>query len=483
MSTKPILTPEEEAEADRKRGMLLLGVYVTSILLLVGLYLLLHWLLVTGQARGPDSRDKSLAAITSAELLLSAPVVDTKKLGQQVTDTVTVGVTKAQADQITAAFKAANQEAVKAQKEQVKTQLATLATEVPKTTGIDQARAMRSLESLKKENDKDEPSLDVERVYLDDLQNTIVEGVPPQRGFWSSGWLKWLELFFWALLGTFLYTLWEIQRWLTKEPVGKFRNETPWYVSTTVRGPIVALFLLFAFSAIKLDVVNANIDFDKANILVWIFLAGVLGLFSRVAYDQLSLIVKTIFGKAWALALDQPSVMPPTAEVAFGDSRPFSTEPKRDVKWDIWPEGLGDMDPASGKYTAPTAVDAQKGAVTGATVTVRATMKDEPSKVETASVTLYEKFVVKSDDGKDRVAFGSEHTYTVDPPQKDGGVTWTIEPVTKPPLNITPDGKFIAPKEGNPPEAKDGAEFIIKATRVQKPKVSSSMKVTLFKGP
>ena len=335
------------------------------------------------------------------------------------------------------------------------------------------------IEKMEEENKKDDPNSGVLKVRLEDLKDEITKGKIVGRYFWSTGWLKWLELFFWALLGTFFYAIMRIQRGLR---VGEeFRNETAGYINFTIRGPFVAVLLIFALSTIKLEVAKVGIDFTTAPIYVLIFFAGVLGLFSRMAYRQLQLIVKGIFPKAWAFAHpEELSILPPTATVAFGEAFQFKVHPKRDVKWDVLPDDLGTIDSA-GKYMAPEKKGQPPGAVAGAPVTVRATLKEEPSRVETAKVTLYEKFDVKGDA---EVGFTTKHKYRVEPEQ-EGGVTWSLEPQLG---EITGEGEYTAPKEGEPPQgkkepiAKVGTEIEIKATRNKEPKESVTKKIKLVEG-
>lgn len=196
-----------------------------------------------------------------------------------------------------------------------------------------------------------------------------------------------------------------------------------------------------------------------------------------MAYRQLELIVKAIFPRAWAFTRGRFDIVPRTANVAFGETLQFRLDPKQDVRWDIWPDDLGSIDP-TGRYTAPKKPGEPAGAVVGAQVTVRATLKEEPSIVETAKVTLYEKFEVKGDA---EVGFTTEHVYRVQPEQ-EGGVTWSIDPQLG---EITGEGKYTAPgedetpKDKKEPTAKVGTEVTIKATRKQELKESVTKKIKL----
>lgn len=149
------------------------------------------------------------------------------------------------------------------QKKLFEEELAKLKTELTETPGIDEDKAKRLIEKMEKEIKEDEPDSGVLRAHLEHLKDEISKG----GYFWFTGGLKWLELFFWAIFGTFFYALMEIQRQLRLQ--GKFRRQTAGYISMTLRGPFVALLLIFALSTIKLHIVNVGIDLTTAPIYVW----------------------------------------------------------------------------------------------------------------------------------------------------------------------------------------------------------------------
>ncbi|MFQ5858681.1 MAG: hypothetical protein ACE5LU_24025, partial [Anaerolineae bacterium] len=68
--------------------------------------------------------------------------------------------------------------------------------------------------------------------------------------FWSVGLLRWLELFFWALFGTLLYLLKQIYAHYPDDTVPRYREFTPWYFVTAVRGPILALLVMFFITSV-----------------------------------------------------------------------------------------------------------------------------------------------------------------------------------------------------------------------------------------
>lgn len=526
----------EDIKKDEKRGRWLFWIYFSLIIGSVFLYLFLHSgrLVDIERIRAVETRDNLLASITRAEIAISDAEVDMEivrtQLGQLEKDIAEIlDTTKEQTAKIDKAFEDINREikeqTLEEQKKQLKDRLTELSrieltkiqgidedrvrtlineieeeigkdgpdpgvlkiylgdlryeiTKATKIRGIDEDRAMTLINEIEEKIDKDEPDFEVLKKSLKDLKDEIT-GKVVGGYFWSTGSLRWLELFFWAIFGTLFYALTDIQSQVRVR--GEFRRRTAGYISMTLRGPFVALLLLFALSIIELKVVNIDIDLSETSILVWIFLAGVLGLFSRVAYRQLQLIVKAIFPRAWALTRGRFDIVPRIANVAFGETLQFRLEPKQNVGWDISPDELGSID-STGRYTAPKKPGEPAGAVVGARVTVRATLKEESSIVERAKVTLYEKFEVEGDA---EVGFTTEHVYRVQPDQ-EGGVAWSIEPRLG---KITEEGKYKAPGEDetpkgkNEPIAKVGTEVMIKATRKQEPEKSVTKKIKFVEGP
>lgn len=344
-------------ETNAQRGRLLLWTYAGLVLGWVALYFLLHSVIPADGASGAgrEARDKFLAPIVRAEAIIAATKVHTE-------------------------------EALVDRKNQLAKEIGTLRTEA-KNLNAGQAKVATLIAKFAEENEKPSPNTGVFGVYLSQLRDEVTG--EDTEFFWSAGWLRWLEVFLWSLLGTFVYCLYEIQRWLLKKPVGEFVKGTPWYVYTTIKGPLVALLIMFALTNIKVEAANTGIDLSTSSpITLWIFLAGVLGLFARVAYEWLTQIVKAIMSKAWASARDPMEIKPPTVDVAFGKQFLFRAAPQQPLTWAIVPSDLGRID-SNGTYTAP-ARGTPPEAVVGAQVTVVASLKEEPSIVATAKVTLRE---------------------------------------------------------------------------------------------
>ncbi len=304
---------------------------------------------------------------------------------------------------------------------------------------------------------------------LADLNYLIATAGTQDPYFWDSGWLKWLEVFLWALLGTFIYILFEIQQYFSAQPVGKFRDALPWYVYTTVRGPIITVALIFGISEVSINAGNI-LDFDLASssIFVYMFLAVVFGIYSRVAYELLSLMVAKLFKVAWDRAGIQDSfaITPAKADVAFGNALILRTSGPKRLKWDVIPDDFGKID-AGGKYEAPSAADPSKGIQDGTIVTVRATDQDDASHVALAEVSLYQSFQVT---GKLQVSVDEKDVpYNVNP-VVNGGVVWNVD---KEQGQISADGKYT------PIGLKPGETVTITATRIQEPKVSAKLQVTI----
>lgn len=354
----------KEIKKDTKRGIVLLATYILLVAGFASVYLFLHSLTGLDQSLELETRDNLLSSIIETEFAVSTNDVDQERVNAQLAELKT--------------FTAA---------------LVPSEAEMARSGGIDTDRVNSLIEKMEKESIKTEPNTEALQIYLENLKNEVVRGKTTESYFWSSGWLKWLEVFFWSIFGTLVYVLWEVQTWLKEEPVGEFRKQTGWYLSTTIRGPFIALLLIFALSSIKLEVASIGIDLTTAPIFGWIFIAGVLGLYSRMAYKELCIIVKAVFPKAWTLAYSGFSIAPSKTEVPFGGILQFKIDPKRDVTWDIFPKDFGSIDSA-GSYKAPKKKEEPKGAVAGALVIVRATLKAEPSMVETAEITLREKHQV-----------------------------------------------------------------------------------------
>ncbi len=118
----------------------------------------------------------------------------------------------------------------------------------------------------------------------------------------------------------------------------------PWYIVSLFRGPFIALVILFALSGISLEIVGVNLNVKQAPIEALIFLAAILGFYSRVAEKQLDAIVARIFQDAWRKAFPTAApwaIQPDQATLGPGESQPFSVWPERAVRWRL--NGPGEL--------------------------------------------------------------------------------------------------------------------------------------------
>ena len=465
-------TVREAASQERRQGLKLLRIYVALIACLVIVYFILHIVIRPGEF-GP--RDDALTAISQAETTLAASGVDSATVDSQLaglrqTLSETLNLEGEQIVEVDSLLNDAGETltgiALDSQKSQFAAVVEQLKARIDALEDADE-ELPNLIEQIEAESGKEKLNTDVLLVHLAEVRDRVARSKSSDVPFWSSGVLKWLELFMWALLGSLLYALCEIQKWLKAEPIGEFRKQTSWYIYSTIRGPFVALLVLFALSGIT-GAVDISVRLEEASILAWIFLAGTLGIFNRVAWEQLSMIVKGIFAKAWAKARGL-SITPMIGNIAFGKTEFFALDTGEAVQWDVIPRGMGDID-AEGKYTAPA-----KGeeATVGGQVTVRATLKSDPSLSAMVDLRLYEEFSIQ---GAESTAFGDRSAYSVEPPQ-EGGVVWSIEPQYG---EISPDGVYTAPAPT--PKLSVGTTVTIIATRKEKPRVSRTKIISLAKG-
>jgi len=96
---------------------------------------------------------------------------------------------------------------------------------------------------------------------------------------------------------------------------------------------------------------------------------------------------ETEFAEVTITLVEKLRVVPSKAQVALGEQHAFRTEPELEVSWSTEPTGLGHINAKTGVYTAPRKGE-HKQARSGARVTVKATLVDNPTTFATAKVTL-----------------------------------------------------------------------------------------------
>lgn len=151
-----------------------------------------------------------------------------------------------------------------------------------------------------------------------------------------------------------------------------FRDYIPWYVSTLVKGPIIALVILLFFNAADLELTGTEdaafrFNFAELDHSTTLVLAFVLGFYSRVAREILNGIVKNIFSRAWAEAHEEFEITQEETEILPGKSTTFRTSPPTEV---VWAATEGSIN-ATGMYTAPS--KAEVGVTVTATITAVST--------------------------------------------------------------------------------------------------------------
>ena len=258
---------------------------------------------------------------------------------------------------------------------------------------------------------------------------------------WQEIALDWV---LWSLAGTLIYLLFEIGRYYpvigenAPKRTWSFIEYTPWYLVTLVKGPIIAVVILFFFKEATLGLTGDEgafrFDFSKLDHRVTLLLAFVLGFYSRVAKHVLDGIVKSLFAGAWAKAHGEFEIEPSEAKVVLGETMVFKTTPTTDV---VWAASLGTID-ATGKYSAP-----KQPEHCGAKVVITAVSTGTQSIARSATVTL----VPFKIEGPTEVELGPEpmqYAYRVSPAADK--VTWAISPKAGG-GSIDDKGVYTAPSE------------------------------------
>ena len=268
---------------------------------------------------------------------------------------------------------------------------------------------------------------------------------------WQDRALDWL---LWGFAGTILFLLREVahyykQIWGNAQK-GKFTDSfieyTPWYWINLIKGPVIALVIMFFLNTAQLKLSGStssdgdafNFNFGELDHRVSLVFAFIFGYYSRVARHVLNDIVSTLFPKAWAQVYESFTIQPKSQKVLLGDTVVFKTTPATDV---VWSAALGDID-STGKYTAP-----KDRAYCGDRAVITAVSTGTRSVAQSASITLVP-FKIQ---GPTQVKRGRKYTFGVSPDEK--GLIWTISPTSGQDLN--PDtGEYIVPAADVLPDKK-----------------------------
>jgi hypothetical protein len=220
-----------------------------------------------------------------------------------------------------------------------------------------------------------------------------------------------------------------------------FVEYTPWYWINLIKGPIIALVIMFFLNTVSLNLAGStdegpsplNFNFGALDHRVSLVFAFVFGFYSRVARHVLNDIVRTLFPKAWAQAHEVFVIEPKTRKVRLGGSVIFKTSPSTDV---IWSASLGDID-STGKYTAP-----KEPTYSGDRVVVTAVSTGKVNMAQSASITLVP-FKIQ---GPTKVKRGGKYAYSVSPDEKN--LDWSVSPTSDNDLNQS-TGEYSAPDKSN----------------------------------
>ena len=229
---------------------------------------------------------------------------------------------------------------------------------------------------------------------------TIQENEKDTSFFWRNPPLLWVEIAFWGWVGTILYLLSEIYTYYKADPEQqKFIELTPWYFITLLRGTFVVFMILLGTTTINVGFGQA-VNFSEAPATLYVFLAGVLGYFNRMAKEQLIIIVQAVFSEAWKRANPDEITAAPTSlkitsdktELNYEGTATIKVESGQSVDWSTTPPNLGSFNPSQGGetvYKAPTEADAKDSQGNTVTqVTITAISVDDSSQTAEMAVSL-----------------------------------------------------------------------------------------------
>lgn len=177
----------------------------------------------------------------------------------------------------------------------------------------------------------------------------------------TSGPRLWIDWILWGLIGVSAYLLIEIARYFREIPTGKgdFINETPWYLTQLVTGPLIAFVALAILMRIDFAILGQgedaalSVNLSQLPYDVIFGIAFLLGYFSRVARKLIGLITQSLFRSAWSAAADtfriQIKGKPDEGRMEAGERVVFATEPEMtDIEWKV---SEGELDGTA--YRAP----------------------------------------------------------------------------------------------------------------------------------
>jgi hypothetical protein len=237
-----------------------------------------------------------------------------------------------------------------------------------------------------------------------------------------------LDWVLFSLIGTLIYLLTEIAKnypnitSTAKKKESSFIEYTPWYVTTLVKGPFIAVIILLFFYTAEFKLtgddgsLGLNLDFSELDHRATVLLASVLGFYSRVARNVLDNIMKSLFSKAWAEAHEEFEIDPGSANVILGGSKAFQTSPHTDVVWAASAGTIG----TDGVYKAPA-----EDTALGTTAMITATSKGAATITRSAVVNIVPFTII----GDEKVVIGSPDSYNYHvEPAESNEIEWKLSP-------------------------------------------------------
>lgn len=249
------------SEDDLRRGKILMGVFISLLVILGAVYVWAHYQRPAGLF-APTST--ALDVVGEAKVILDAAGGDVLEPG------------------------------VVAQLTQLGSRLALLAPQLGAGSGFS-----GTLSQVNTELSSNEVHKAVLIPLFDQLENIVKVGSGSY--FWSGSLDRWIELLFWTIVGTLVFLLSEIKKY-SSQPYKKYRDfirYTPWYIVNLFRGPFIAMVIMLALLSLSFDAIGISVDLKSAPIEVLIVTAAILGYYSRIADKELDIITGTLFKAAW----------------------------------------------------------------------------------------------------------------------------------------------------------------------------------------
>ncbi len=258
----------------------------------------------------------------------------------------------------------------------------------------------------------------------------------------------------WSVFGTTIFIMTEVTKYYQRLPASIrkgakqkeyppfFTDLTPWYITTFIRGPFIALAILLFLNAANLNLTGTSasdqaikFNFSQLDHRATLLLAFVLGYYHRVARNVLDGIVRSLFSRAWAEANQQFNITPKDSKMVLGETILFFTEPRMDV---IWAASAGAIDD-NGKFTAPTGAE-----FSGTNIVITAVTKDTNRLTSSASVTLVP-FIIEGPTEIELKDQPVQYSYSVNPVPAD--ISWSLSPLGVGTIEAT-SGIYTAPEKG-----------------------------------